>query len=187
MKALDKIIGSKKEIEEQEYPEEFEPNVVAKTGDPDIKEFLRKKQEREAKKDGKEDPAQDDILEKKEEVPGVVPESLEESKKEEEIIDSQGLEDPSTVTDPEQKPIKPKITYTRSFNMPVNGKNIETTKRILSENAKSGFVIALQAGTYVDTSNVENIKRVLKYFVNNNFKVVIVTEEVQEIADDKRL
>ncbi len=170
MKILDKIIPTKKEIEEQEYPEEYEPNPILKTKDPDIKEFLRKKQEREEKKHGKEDPTQEDIPEQKEESIESVPEKVEESQEIEERTEPTGEE---------------KITYTTSFNMLVNKKNIETSKRLLGENVKNGFVVAFQAGTYVDNNNVENIKRALKYFVDNNYKVVIATEQVQEIPDDK--
>lgn len=170
MKVLDRLIGSKKEIEEQEYPEEFTPNEKAKAMDPDIKEFLQKKEEREAKKDGKEDTTQEDIPEEEEQSTGPVSEDVEE------IEEAQETNPGGT---------DPKITYTKSFNIPVTDKNIETSKKLLVENVNNGFVIAFQAGTYVDKKNVENVKRALKYFIDNNYKVIIATEQVEEISDEQ--
>lgn len=169
---LDKLIPKKKELEEQEYPEEFEPSKKIKTDDPDIKDFLEKRNKREEEKDGKKDSAQDDIPQEKKQSTESVPGEVEESQEEE-------IEEP----EPVQPASEPRITFTKSFNIPVNGKNMETAKKILDDNIENGFVIAFQAGTYVDKNNVERIKKALKYFVDNDYKVIIATESVQEIPD----
>ncbi len=95
--------------------------------------------------------------------------------------ESQEIEEPN----PKGTTVDSKITYTEGFNGSVSSKNIETAKKILMENVESGFVIAFQAGTYVNSDNVENVKRALKYFVDNNYKIIITTERVKEISDDK--
>ncbi len=136
-----------------------------------IRDFLDKKKKREEEKDGKKDSAQEDIPEEEEQSVKAVPGDVEESQEEE--IEARPTQ-PATDT---------KITFTKSFNIPVNGKNMETTKKILDDNIQNGFVIAFQAGTYVDKNNVERIKKALKYFVDNDYKVIIATENVQEIPD----
>ncbi len=180
---LDKLIPKNKELEEQEYPEEFEPSKKIKTDDPDIKDFLEKKQKKEEKKDGKKDSAQDDLPQEEEQGVGSVPGEVEESEKKEEELITEPQSEESIIDNPDQQPSEQGITFTKSFNIPVNEKNMGTAKKILDDNIKNGFVIAFQAGTYVDKKNIESIKKALKYFVDNDYKVIIATENVQEIDD----
>ncbi len=177
MKALDKILGSKDELKDQEYPEEFEPKEelidkkLKELGpeDQDIKSFMEKKNKKEEKKDGKKNASQKDIPETKEQSPGTVPESLEESQ------EIEGTDQPE----------RQGIVYTSSFNIPLNEKNIETAKKIITDNVEKGFVVAFQTGLYVNKDNVDAVKKALDYFVENGYKSLIVTEQTQEIADDK--
>ncbi len=180
---LDKLIPKKKELEEQEYPEEFEPSKKISTDDPDIKEFLEKRRERGEKKDGEENTPQETVPKEETKGSGVVPESLEESQGQEEPLITEGGSEESLIENPRQEFNEGKITYTKSFNIPVDHENLGTAKKILDDNVRNGFVIAFQAGTYVDKNNVESIKKVLDYFVKNNFKVVIASESVQEISN----
>ncbi len=166
---LDKILGKKNELEEQEYPEEFVPKGEAKSSDPDIIDFLAKKKLREEKKDGEKNASQESVPKQEEQSVGSVPRKVEESQEIEE--------------EPIQPATEPKITYTQSFNIPVNANNIETAKKIVTDNVEKGYVIALQTGTYVDKSNFESVKKALDYFVHKNYKVIITTEQTQEVPD----
>jgi len=85
----------------------------------------------------------------------------------------------------DETPKPERITFSKGYNGSVTVKNIDNTLKIISNNVEEGYEIALQVGTYIHADNLEAVKNTLRYFVNNNYKVILATNLTQEIPDDK--
>lgn len=160
----EKLLGKKDiSMEEEETPTDFVENkkVIAESEDVDIAEFIRKKkvqrEEKEAKKYGREEP--------------------------EEEPEPEQVKDISPVT---EEPMEPeKISFTQKVHTIYMTKNlVDETKKKIFQYTTEDYGIGMQAGIVVTKDNVEKVSSILKYLAENDFLVVFTAQKAVEIFNE---